>query len=54
MNSLSLPLVNWGMGTIFIGVFALVCIILVAVIYNLSREPSNVKNDTDKVVNESD
>jgi len=45
MNSLFLPLVNWGLGTILIGVFALVCIILVAVIYSLSRGTNNVKDD---------
>jgi len=47
MNSLFLPLVNWGLGTIIIGVFALVCIILVVVIYNLSRGTNNVKDDID-------
>jgi len=31
----NIPLVNWGMGTIIIGVFALVCVILVLVVLNL-------------------
>lgn len=47
MNSLFLPLVNWGLGTIIIGVFAVVCIVLIAVIYNLSRGTNNVKDDID-------
>jgi len=37
MRTLFLPLVDWGMGTVLIGVFALVCVILVAVVYNLSQ-----------------
>jgi|GEM_PF-850001 len=37
MKTLFLPLVNWGMGTFIIGVFAVVCIVLIAVIYNLTR-----------------
>tara|TARA_R100000935_G_scaffold15425_2_gene30842 strand:+ start:60508 stop:60684 length:177 start_codon:yes stop_codon:yes gene_type:complete len=45
MNSLFLPLVNWGLGTILIGVFAIVCIVLVAVIYNLTRSNQNIKNE---------
>jgi uncharacterized membrane protein len=31
----NIPLVNWGMGTIIIGVFALVCVILVLVVLHL-------------------
>jgi heme/copper-type cytochrome/quinol oxidase subunit 2 len=31
-----IPLVNWGMGTILIGIFALVCIVLVLVVYNMA------------------
>lgn len=46
MNSFFLPLVNWGLGTVLIGVFALVCMILIVVIYNLSRGTNNVTNDT--------
>ena len=45
MNTLLLPLVNWGLGTIIIGVFVVVCIILVAVIYSLSRGTNNVRDD---------
>lgn len=37
MNLHFLPLVDWGMGTAIIGVFALVCIALVAVVFNLSK-----------------
>lgn len=48
MNSLLLPLVNWGLGTIIIGVFAVVCIILVAVIYNLSRSTDKPKIETEE------
>jgi len=29
------PLVNWGMGTLIIGIFALVCIVLSLVVYSL-------------------
>lgn len=47
MNLLFLPLVNWGLGTIIIGVFALVCIILVVVIYNLSRGTNKAKDYID-------
>lgn len=43
MNSLMLPLVNWGMGTVIIGVFALVCIVMVLVVYNMI----NSKNKKD-------
>jgi len=49
MNLLFLPLVNWGLGTIMIGVFAVVCVVLVAVIYNLSRD---TKRSTDENQNE--
>jgi Mg2+ and Co2+ transporter CorA len=31
----SIPLVDWGMGTIIIGVFVVVCIVLVLVVLNL-------------------
>ncbi|WP_179344380.1 hypothetical protein [Winogradskyella ursingii] len=48
MNSLFLPLVNWGLGTIIIGVFAVVCIVLVAVIYNLTRSNQNIKNESNE------
>ena len=37
MNLLFLPLVNWGMGAVLIGVFAVVCILIVAVVMNLVK-----------------
>ena len=33
----TIPLVNWGMGSILIGVFALVCIVMAVVIYNMAN-----------------
>ena len=42
-----IPLVNWGMGTIIIGVFALVCIVMAAVVYNLINSDKK-KNQLDK------
>ncbi|MDT0555919.1 hypothetical protein [Patiriisocius hiemis] len=35
MKALFLPLVDWGMGTIIIGVFALVCVILTAIVIGM-------------------
>lgn len=35
MISNIIPLVDWGMGTVLIGVFAVVCVVLVLVILNL-------------------
>jgi len=46
MKNFFLPLVNWGMGTFIIGVFAVVCVVLVLVIYNLTRGKDNVKDDS--------
>ncbi|MDX1463068.1 MAG: hypothetical protein R3359_08430 [Marinirhabdus sp.] len=43
MKSLFLPLVDWGMGTVIIGVFVLVCVIIVAVVVGLMNSGS--KND---------
>ncbi|MBF4983373.1 hypothetical protein FNJ87_03170 [Nonlabens mediterrranea] len=40
-----LPLVDWTMGAVLIGVFALVCIVLVAIVMNMMK--------TDKKKNES-
>jgi len=51
MKSLLLPLVNWGMGTFIIGIFALVCVILVVVIYNLSQSKDNVSDTNDEIEN---
>lgn len=45
MKNLILPLVNWGMGAIIIGIFAVVCIVMVVVIYNLANGDKK-KNDT--------
>lgn len=52
MNTLfSLPLVNWGMGVIIIGIFALVCIVIAVVIYRMAN--GDKKTDTsDKTVTE--
>lgn len=46
MNLFFLPLVNWGMGAAIIGVFALVCIVMVLIIYSLIN--SGKSKDTDK------
>lgn len=43
MNTFLFPLVNWVMGTVLIGIFALICIVTVAVIYNLSQGKSAEK-----------
>ncbi|WP_299210547.1 hypothetical protein [uncultured Dokdonia sp.] len=43
MKNLILPLVNWGMGAIIIGIFAVVCIVMVAVVYHLAN--SDKKGD---------
>ena len=37
MNTLFIPLVDWGMGSFIIGIFAVVCIALVLVVYSLMR-----------------
>ena len=37
MNILFLPLVNWSMGAVLIGVFALVCIVMVAVVMSIAK-----------------
>tara|TARA_R100000935_G_C2833299_1_gene166478 strand:- start:609 stop:767 length:159 start_codon:yes stop_codon:yes gene_type:complete len=49
MKTLFLPLVDWGMGTFIIGVFAVVCIVMVAVVYSLSRgsKANNDSNDNE-------
>ncbi len=44
-NLLNLPLVNWGMGSAIIGVFALVCVILVVVVYNMVTSDSEKKEN---------
>ena len=44
MNAIFLPLVNWGMGTIIIGVFAVVCVALVLVVYSLANGDKKSKD----------
>jgi len=34
---MNISLVNWGMGALIIGVFVLVCVIMVAVVMQMSR-----------------
>jgi ABC-type transport system involved in cytochrome bd biosynthesis fused ATPase/permease subunit len=47
MNTLTvIPLVNWGMGAIIIGVFALVCIAMALVVYKMAN--SDKKRPKDK------
>jgi len=46
MKLISLPLVNWGMGTVIIGVFALVCVVLVLVVYNLANTDKKSDHDS--------
>ena len=46
MKTMILPLVNWGMGTIIIGVFAVVCIVMTLVVYNLANSEKK-ETDTD-------
>ncbi|MDT0293596.1 hypothetical protein ACFQ3R_13490 [Mesonia ostreae] len=43
--SLFLPLVNWGMGTAIITVFALVCIVLTLVVINMVKSDKKKKTD---------
>ncbi len=41
MNILTiLPLVNWGMGVAIISVFALVCVVLSVLVYNMANSDS--------------
>lgn len=44
MNIQILPLENWGMGTIIIGVFAVVCIALVAIVLSLAKGDKKKEN----------
>jgi hypothetical protein len=30
-----IPLVNWGMGAILIGIFAVVCVVMIFIVYNM-------------------
>ncbi|MGJ8667267.1 MAG: hypothetical protein ACSHW7_12935 [Patiriisocius sp.] len=47
MNSLFLPLVNWGIGTVIIGVFAVVCIVIVLVVYSLANGDKKKDGDSE-------
>lgn len=47
MKSLMLPLVNWGMGVVIIGVFALVCVVLAAVVINMVKSDKKAKTETE-------
>lgn len=49
MKSLLLPLVDWDMGTIIIGVFAFVCIVLVAIVIGFMN--SGKKNEDEPHTN---
>lgn len=53
MKTLFLPLVDWGMGSFLIGVFAVVCIILILVVYSLSRSTERAKDDITEDDNEN-
>jgi len=33
----NIPLVNWGMGTVIIGVFVVFCVILVLIVINMMK-----------------
>ena len=46
MKDLILLLANWSIGTIIIGVFAIVCIVMVAVVYNLANSDKKKDNTT--------
>lgn len=42
-----IPLVNWGMGAIIIGVFAVVCVVIILVVYNMVTTGKKDTTDTD-------
>ncbi|MGB0980576.1 MAG: hypothetical protein ACPGUH_00620 [Winogradskyella sp.] len=44
MKTMILPLVNWGMGIVIIGVFAIVCIVMALVVYNLANSEKKTNN----------
>ncbi len=50
MKSLYVPLVDWDMGTIIIGVFAFVCIVLVAIVIGFMN--SGKKNNDQHQANQ--
>lgn len=45
MISINIPLVDWGMGTALIGVFVVVCVILVLVVLNLMNSDKKKKDE---------
>jgi len=47
-NLTSIPLVNWGMGVILIGVFAVVCIVIALVVYNMARGDKKAGDKTNE------
>lgn len=54
MKAIILPLVDWGMGTIIIGVFALVCVILTAIVIGMlnsgkKKNKTNEPNQTNEL-----
>ena len=49
MYRIMLPLVNWGMGTVIIGVFAVVCVVISLVVYNLATSDNKKKDSEDSV-----
>lgn len=44
MQNTILPLVNWGMGTTIIVVFAIVCVVLSVVVYRLVNSGKDKEN----------
>lgn len=52
MENIIIPLVNWGMGALLIGVFAVVCIALVLVIYSLASNDKKAADTTNDEVEE--
>ena len=46
---LFLPLVNWGMGAVTIGVFAVVSTIMAAVVYRLANSGKNKENTNSSI-----
>lgn len=48
MNLLFLPLVNWGMGAAIIGVFVIVCVVMVAIVMNLVKGDKKESNANEK------
>ena len=36
-----IPLVDWGMGTALIAIFAIVCVVIFIVVYNMVRSGKN-------------